>query len=138
MKIISIITALALSTGLILAEEQDPIDQAMEAAMEKDPSTAGMVGAINDALAKWEEKLDSSYKALEKKLPANEWKELVEAQKAWISFKDLQLKALASSYDRMEGTMWVPIHAERAMGLTRQRAQFLAVMLDHFGSDGTE
>ncbi len=136
MKIISIITALALSAGLILAEEeQDPIDQALEAAIEKDPSTAGMVGAIDDALAKWDAKLNASYKALEKKLPANEWKELVEAQKAWVAFRDLQLKALASTYDRMEGTMWVPIHAETAMGITRQRAQFLEVMLDHVSEE---
>jgi hypothetical protein len=29
----------------------------------------------------------------------------------------------------MEGTMWIPIHAEMRMSITKQRAQFLGNML---------
>jgi uncharacterized protein YecT (DUF1311 family) len=111
------------------AQKKDPIDVTMEAAMTKNSSTAGMVQAIDAALTQWDKKLNSSYKGLQAKLPADEWKELVTAQRAWIAFRDAQLTAMDSTFARMEGTMWIPIRAEMAMNLTKQRAQFLESML---------
>lgn len=127
-------SALFLFIALLLAaplhaQKKDPIDVAMEAAMTKNPSTAGMVQAIDAALTQWDKKLNASYKGLQTKLPAEEWKELVAAQRAWIVFRDAQLKAMDSTFARMEGTMWIPVRAEMAMNITKQRAQFLENML---------
>lgn len=97
--------------------------------MEKNSSTAGMVQAIDNAHKQWDQKLNTCYKALNKELPAAEWKELVIAQRAWVAFRDAQIKAMDVTFDRMEGTMWIPIRAEMAMNITRQRAQFLENML---------
>jgi len=113
----------------LMAREKDPIDRALEAAMEKNSSTAGMVQAIDNAHKQWDQKLNTCYKALNKELPAAEWKELVIAQRAWVAFRDAQIKAMDVTFDRMEGTMWIPIRAEMAMNITRQRAQFLENML---------
>ena len=88
-----------------------------------------MVQAIDNAHKQWDQKLNTCYKALNKELPAAEWKELVTAQRAWIAFRDAQLKAMDATFDRMEGTMWIPVRAEMAMNITRQRAQFLENML---------
>jgi uncharacterized protein YecT (DUF1311 family) len=129
MKLLPALLACGLLSLPLSAVEKDPIDRAMEAAMAKNPSTAGMVDAIDNALKQWDQKLNTSYKALNKELPAAEWKELVTAQRAWIAFRDAQLKAMDATFDRMEGTMWIPIRAEMAMNLTRQRAQFLENML---------
>lgn len=129
MKIRSLLFTALISLGLLHAEEKDPIDKAMEAAMEKNYSTAGMVEAISTAHTQWDKKLNASYKGLQAKLPADEWKELVAAQRAWIAFRDAQLKAMDTTFARMEGTMWIPIRAEMAMNITRQRAQFLENML---------
>ena len=126
---ILLLTAL-LSLSAIHAQEKDPIDKAMEAAMEKNFSTAGMVQAIDAAHTQWDKKLNACYKGLEAKLPADEWKELVVAQRAWVAFRDAQIKAMDATFARLEGTMWIPIRAEMAMNLTRQRAQFLESMLD--------
>jgi uncharacterized protein YecT (DUF1311 family) len=129
MKLLPALLACGLLSLPLSAVEKDPIDRAMEAAMAKNPSTAGMVDAIDNALKQWDQKLNTCYKALNKELPAAEWKELVTAQRAWIAFRDAQLKAMDATFDRMEGTMWIPIRAEMAMNLTRQRAQFLENML---------
>lgn len=51
------------------------------------------------------------------------------AQRAWVAFRDAQVKAMDVTFERMEGTMWIPIRAEMAMNITRQRAQFLENML---------
>lgn len=131
MKRFTILLALSFTIATLHAQEKDPIEKAMEAAITKNPSTAGMVQAIDVALTQWDKKLNASYKGLEAKLPADEWKELVVAQRAWVAFRDAQIKAMDTTFARMEGTMWIPIRAEMAMDLTRQRAQFLESMLEN-------
>lgn len=129
MKILSLLTILLISLSPVHAVEKDPIDKTMEAAIAKNSSTAGMVDAIDTALTQWDKKLNTCYQALGKKLPADEWKEMVAAQRAWVAFRDAQLTAMDTTFARMQGTMWIPIRAEMAMNITRQRAQFLEAML---------
>jgi uncharacterized protein YecT (DUF1311 family) len=111
--------------------KKDPIDRAMEAAMEKDPSTAGMVRAISDATVQWDKKMNSIYKSLGKNMEADEWNSLVLAQKAWINYRDLQITSIESTYSKMEGTMWVPVSASRVMAITKERALFLESLLEN-------
>jgi uncharacterized protein YecT (DUF1311 family) len=111
--------------------KKDPIDRAMEAAMEKDPSTAGMVRAISDATAQWDKKMNSIYKSLRKNMEADEWSSLVLAQKAWINYRDLQITSIEATYSKMEGTMWVPVSASRVMEITKERALFLESLLEN-------
>lgn len=115
----------------VLAEEpeKDPIDVALEAAMEKDYSTAGMVQALSKAEEQWDKKLNTTYQSLKKHMKADEWADLVAAQRAWIAYRDAQTKSLETTHEKMEGTMWIPIHAEMRMSITKQRAQFLEGML---------
>jgi uncharacterized protein YecT (DUF1311 family) len=111
--------------------KKDPIDRAMEAAMEKDPSTAGMVRAISDATVQWDKKMNSIYKSLRKNMEADEWSSLILAQKAWINYRDLQITSIESTYSKMEGTMWVPVSASRVMQITKERALFLESLLEN-------
>jgi uncharacterized protein YecT (DUF1311 family) len=111
--------------------KKDPIDRAMEAAMEKDPSTAGMVRAISDATVQWDKKMNSIYKSLRKNMEADEWSSLILAQKAWINYRDLQITSIESTYSKMEGTMWVPVSASRVMEITKERALFLESLLEN-------
>jgi uncharacterized protein YecT (DUF1311 family) len=115
----------------VLAEEpeKDPIDVELEAAMEKDYSTAGMVQALSKAEEQWDKKLNTTYQSLKKHMKVDEWTDLVAAQRAWIAYRDAQTKSLETTHEKMEGTMWIPIHAEMRMSITKQRAQFLENML---------
>lgn len=115
----------------VLAEdsEKDPIDVALEAAMEKDYSTAGMVQALSKAEEQWDKKLNTTYQSLKKHMKPDEWADLVAAQRSWIADRNAQTKSLESPHEKMERTMWIPIHAEMRMAITKQRAQFLEGML---------
>ena len=113
------------TTPLFAAETVDPIDTAMEAEMEQNGSTGGMVEAISKAHAKWEEKMNRSYKSLKASMASDEFTELQQAQRAWITYRDKQVAAYGNSYGKMDGTMWVPAHASAVMSLTRQRAKEL-------------
>jgi uncharacterized protein YecT (DUF1311 family) len=123
MKIILLLMAVTLS--LSAAEEKHPIDRAMDAAMEKDSSTAGMVEAVSIAAKKWDREMNSLYQDLKKQMQPGEWTALVAAQKAWIVYRDAQTKSLVETYGHMEGTMWIPESASAVMNLTRDRALFL-------------
>jgi uncharacterized protein YecT (DUF1311 family) len=72
----------SLSLPLFAQEEKDPIDLEMDAAMEQDGSTAGMVEAITAAQEKWEAKLNSAYKVLKQKMPSEEFAALQQAHRA--------------------------------------------------------
>jgi uncharacterized protein YecT (DUF1311 family) len=112
----------SLSLALFAQEEKDPIDLEMDAAMEQDGSTAGMVEAITAAHEKWEAKLNSAYKVLKQKMPSEEFAALQQAQRAWIAFRDKQIESYSITYGLMDGTMWTPIHAGAVMRITKERA----------------
>jgi uncharacterized protein YecT (DUF1311 family) len=119
----------SLSLQLFSQEEKDPIDLEMDAAMERDYSTAGMVEAITSAHEKWESKLNSTYKVLKQRMPPEDFAALQKAQRAWITFRDKQIESYGITYGAMEGTMWIPMQADAVMRLTRERARELESML---------
>ena len=125
---------LLFSAGCLFGEDkakQDPIDRAMEVAMDRDPSTAGMIEAIADATVRWDKRMNSTYNSLRKRMEPDEWKSLVSAQKAWLNYRDLQTVSIEDTYSRMDGTMWRPVSASRVMEITKERALFLEALLDN-------
>ena len=111
------------------SEVKDPIDIAMDAAMDRNSSTAGMCEAIAEAHEKWEARLNTTWSKLKKKMPADEFSELQKAQRAWIAYRDLQIKSYEATYAKMDGTMWIPCSASAVMNLTKQRVQDLESLL---------
>ena len=112
------------------SEVKDPIDIAMDAAMDRNGSTAGMCEAFAAAHEKWEERLNAAWAKLKKKMPADEFAELQKAQRAWIAYRDLQIKSYEATYAKMDGTMWIPISVSAVMSLTKERAQDLEGFLE--------
>jgi uncharacterized protein YecT (DUF1311 family) len=119
------IALVALAMPLRADEEKHPIDQAMEAAIDKDSSTAGMVQAISKANKQWDAEMNDLYQDLKKSMKPEEWAALVAAQKAWIVFRDAQIKSLVETYGHMQGTMYIPMSASAVMELTKDRSLFL-------------
>lgn len=124
-------TALVLLALFLLAmplhadEEKHPIDQSMEAAIDKDSSTAGMVQAISKANKQWDAEMNDLYQDLKKSMKPEEWSALVTAQKAWIVYRDAQTKSIVETYGQMQGTVYIPMSASAVMELTKDRALFL-------------
>ena len=94
-------------------------------AMDRNGSTAGMCEAIAEAHERWEARLNTAWSKLKKKMPADEFSELQKAQRAWIAYRDLQIKSYEATYAKMDGTMWVPISVSAVMNLTKERVQNL-------------
>ena len=119
------LTLLLAGIPLQAGEEKNPIDERMEAAMEKDPSTAGMVRAVSKADKDWDKEMNDLYQDLKKSMKPDEWADLVAAQKAWIAYRDAQTKSIVETYGHMDGTMYIPMSASDVMELTKDRALFL-------------
>ena len=111
-------------------EKKDPIEVRMDAAMQDNPSTVGMLDAIAVAKREWDSRMNEDYAKLKKRMPADEWVAFVQAQKSWLAYRDVQIESLNTTYSKMEGTMWLPVRAHAEMDLTHQRAQFLKETLD--------
>ena len=107
------------------AEEKHPIDAAMDAASEANPSTGGQTEAIEAALKQWDALLNQSYQKLIAKLDLEAANKLRDSQRAWVAWRDKELESLGSIYSKLRGTMYVPLGAYARMNLTRQRAMQL-------------
>ncbi len=128
MKIHHIFAFVALATCNVLHAEpakKDPIDIALEKAMEKDPSTAGMVQAASEATDKWQKEIDRALAKLKKEMTPEQWKALQASQQTWGAYRDKEIETQGAIYSAMQGTMWRPVSASSAMDLSRDRALLL-------------
>ena len=102
--------------------EEHPIDVELNACLEENPSTAGMVACFETAIAAWDKELNKRYKDLIARLPAESQDALRKAQRAWIAYRDSEFAAMDLIFGQMEGTMFIPMHMDRRCQFIRQRA----------------
>ena len=132
MKTLTIIFLLLLSPSITFAQDTQtqPIDKALGVCTEKDPSTAGMVNCIDLAYKQWDKELNKNYLALMRKLsPANK-ATLKTTQLNWIAFRDTEFKLIDSIYDKLEGTMYIPMRLDQKLQFIRHRTLALSSHLD--------
>ncbi len=107
-----------------------PIDKALDACVEKNPSTAGMVTCLGEAYDKWDKELNRVYNELSRKLAAPGKQALKTAQLEWLKFRDAEFKLLESIYANFEGTMYIPMQADEKLQIVRKRTLDLQDHLD--------
>src|SRR5690348_16577318 len=100
-KAIHLIAILFSMCSISFAQEtaKHPIDKSLDACLDKDSSTAGMVNCIGEAYAKWDKELNRLYAELMKRLAADGKATLKDAQVQWLKFRDAEFKLLSSIYD---------------------------------------
>lgn len=113
-------------------EEQHPIDVALDKCMDKNPSTHGMIGCLNEAYKKWDTELNKNYKALSLKMDTKQKAALLAAQRKWIEYRDLEFMAQKAVYETMQGTMFQPMAVNDRMEVVKKRALDLKSYLDLF------
>ena len=120
---------------LVSAQEAQPhpIDKALEVCVEKDPSTAGMVSCTDAAYKKWDQELNKNYRTLMAGLKPAGKQLLKSAQLSWITYRDNEFKLIDSIYDRIQGTMYIPMRIDEKMQIVKQRALALASRVDILG-----
>lgn len=122
---------LATASGSVAQEQtQPPIDKALEACIDKNGSTAGMVECTEKAYAAWDKELNKNYGELMRNLKPAQKETLRLAQLEWIKFRDLDFKLIDSVYDTMQGTMYIPMRVDARMEVVKKRALELKGYLD--------
>ncbi len=104
-----------------------PLDEEINAAMDADPTTRGMIEAAGKGTALWRQELDRQYENLVSLLPEEGVGLLEEAQECWTIWveRELALQSLVYHhiYDSLDGgTMWLLIGAVADMEVYRNRA----------------
>ena len=102
-----ILCALLVAGALVapaLAED-DQIDADLEACLDGEMTTQGMVECYGAAYEAWDAALNDAYAALRETLTPDEAAALRDAQRAWIAFRDAEQAFLASLLTPDRGSM---------------------------------
>jgi uncharacterized protein YecT (DUF1311 family) len=120
---LAVASILLLATVSIAQEQpQHPIDKTLEACIDKNGSTAGMVECTDKAYAAWDKELNKNYGELMRALKTAQKETLRLAQVEWIKYRDLQFKFIDSIYDTLDGTMYIPMRIDARLEVIKKRA----------------
>lgn len=107
----------------VFSMAQNKIDADLEKCLSQRNSTAGQVSCVSSARDSWDKELNKSYISLSQKLTKNGKKELVEAQRSWILFRDSEFKLIDKYYfDVKKGTLFYVIAENKKLEIVKERA----------------
>ncbi len=118
-----------------------PIDAVLEACREKAVDTLGMGQCLTVAMQQWDRELNAAYGALSRTIEPAAAESLKASERAWIGFRDAEVKFLREHFSTQDGTLWPLVEGAQVMELTRRRAIQLrcyAKMLDMEGPPDAE
>lgn len=124
--------AAAQNTG----DTKHEIDIFVDKAMDKDPSTAGMVKAAQEGEKMWDAELNKYYKLFSAAMDNESKAALKKAQLAWISFRDEEFAMTGLFYSKKDGTMYRVIAACTRLEIVKKRALTIKTLYEeHCGLD---
>ena len=123
-RLLSMVIFLCAFSAISIAQEptQHPIDKALDACIDQNGSTAGMVECMDKAYAAWDKELNKNYGELMRTLNAKQKEALRLSQLEWIKHRDLEFKFLDSMFDTFQGTMYIPMRVGARMDIIKHRA----------------
>jgi uncharacterized protein YecT (DUF1311 family) len=112
--------------------KRNPIDIAYDKCTENraNQSTAGLSECSTTAYNAWDKELNIVYRKLMAVLDADAKQNLKTAQVDWLKFRDSQTKLYSGIHAQLQGTMYIPIFADRTVNLVRQRVIELQGLLE--------
>jgi uncharacterized protein YecT (DUF1311 family) len=131
-RLLSTLVFLCAFPGMALAQEptQHPIDKALDACIDQNGSTAGMVECTDKAYAAWDKELNRNYGELMRTVTAKQKEALRLSQLEWIKHRDLEFKFIDSMFDTFQGTMYIPMRVGARLDIIKQRALALKSHLE--------
>ena len=110
------------------------LEAADAACLERADSTADMANCENASYRRWDAEMNRVYAQLRAGLDAHGQQALKESQQKWLAFRDAELKTLGAVFDRLEGTMYIPMRAgavrDLVKGRTAELSGYLALLTD--------
>lgn len=102
---------------------QSQIDVELKKCLGKDDSTANQRNCTISAQKSWDKELNKYYQSISKKLSTSGKKELLEAQRNWISFRDSEFKLINKYYFEVKkGTIFQVIAENKRLEIIKERA----------------
>ena len=119
-----LVLLVALWASAVCAQEQSihPIDKALDACIEKDGSTAGMIQCTDKAYVAWDRQLNKNYADLMRRLKTGQQAALKAAQLQWLKYRDSEFKLIDAIYDSIQGTMYLPMRIAERLEIVKKRA----------------
>jgi uncharacterized protein YecT (DUF1311 family) len=103
----------------------DPIDKFYNDCIDRNGSTAGMSDCTRQAARMWDAEMNKAYNKLLNLLGPTKSQALRESQRAWILFRDQELRAIGDIYSLLQGTMYVPAQEYSRLRLLKERTLLL-------------
>jgi uncharacterized protein YecT (DUF1311 family) len=127
--------AAAISVGLFCqlasAQDRNKIDESYEKSIAANPSTAGMMMAIQEAQTQWEKEIEKRLKDLEKKIKPEEWRSLELTQKNWVTYRDSEIGSINLIFSKSGGSSESKLESSlQIMKLFKARA----LVLESYGA----
>jgi uncharacterized protein YecT (DUF1311 family) len=110
-----------------------PTDDSLSQCIDQHPTPIEQASCVEEALGKWDEAMNAVYQKLSDRLPPKS--PLVEAQRAWLAFRDAEYPLIDSIYDSLPSQEYRTLHAYSHLRLTRERALLLKKYLTLAGSE---
>ena len=132
MKFIFILTFCLLLSGIsnISFAKDNAIDVFEQKCIAKNWTTSGMTDCSYKAYEMWDKELNKYYSLLMKKLTPVEQNELKSSQISWINFRDKEFKNINNIFNKLDGTMYIPIRVQERNEIVKQRALQLKYYYD--------
>jgi len=108
-------------------EERDESQKRVDECMQKDSSTAGMVGCIKAEFAVQDKILNENYKKAMSVLNEENKKILKDIQRKWVAYKEAKC-----AFYPPQGTIYLVIAADCYLQMTKERATELAYVAEEF------
>lgn len=118
------------AAGNNTGEIKHEIDIFVDKAMDKDPSTAGMIKAAEEGEKLWDAELNKYYKLLSAAMDNESKAALKKAQLAWISFRNAEFAMTGIFYSKKDGTMYRVIAACARLEVVKKRALTLKTLYE--------
>ena len=120
-------------TICVFSLAQNKIDTDLEKCLSQRNFTAGQISCASSARDSWDKELNKSYLSLTQKLSKTGKKELVEAQRNWILFRDSEFKLIDKYYfDVKKGTLFYVIAENKKLEIVKERALQIEEYVEQF------
>lgn len=99
-----------------------PIDAAFEKCRQGGQTTVDLGQCLTTARQLWDKELNAAYAALMQTLEPGAREALKASERAWIGFRDAEVKFLREHFSTQDGTIWPLVEGAQVLDLTRKRA----------------
>lgn len=110
-------------------KEINPIDKALQECLNKNDTTVGMNKCVYQSMEYWNKEIEKYLDLLSKIITEDDYNKILEAQKKWIEFKELEFETINLVMEK-QGTMFQNSTVGLKAALIKERALNLKELYD--------